>query len=285
MSEVDVAVIGAGVVGLACAAELASAGRTVCVLERHPRPGLDTSTHNSGVMHAGMYYPPGSLKARLCVEGRRLLYDFCAKYKVPHAKSGKLIVGSTADEIVQLEKLYARGLENDVEELELVDEDFVRAREPHVRATAALWSGATGILEPEALVSALKHVCDDRDVMLVVASPVLRADQSGDALVVHTPQETITATTVVNCAGLYSDDVSKMFGGEDFQDLPVPRRVCGADAGEAIHGERARLSPAARVRTRPRSPRHKDDVGIRAARPDDSLSGAQGRLRDRSTAG
>ena len=233
MSEVDVAVIGAGVVGLACAAELASAGRTVCVLERHPRPGLDTSTHNSGVMHAGMYYPPGSLKARLCVEGRRLLYDFCAKYKVPHSKSGKLIVGSTADEIVQLEKLYARGLENDVEELELVDEEFVRRREPHVRATAALWSGATGILEPEALINALKHVCDDRDVMLVVASQAVRGDQSGTALVVHTPQETITATTVVNCAGLYSDDVSKMFGGEDFKIYPC-------------RGEYAELTPAKR---------------------------------------
>ena len=220
MSEVDVAVIGAGVVGLACAAELASAGRTVCVLERHSRPGLDTSTHNSGVIHAGMYYPPRIAESAAMRRGPATPLRFLRHVQRPSLQSGKLIVGSTPDEIAQLEKLYVRGLENDVEELQIVGEEFVRTREPHVRATAALWSGATGILEPEALVNALKHVCDERDVMLVVASPVLRGDQSGDALVVHTPQETITATTVVNCAGLYSDEVSKMFGGEAFKIYP-----------------------------------------------------------------
>src|SRR5882724_12684587 len=90
MEQIDVAVIGAGVTGLASALAIAKRGLSVCVIERHPRPGLDTSTHNSGVIHAGLYYPAGSLKARLCVEGRHLMYEFCARYDVPHVRSGKL---------------------------------------------------------------------------------------------------------------------------------------------------------------------------------------------------
>ena len=106
MEQIDVAVIGAGVTGLASARAIAATRRiSVCVLERHPRPGMDTSTHNSGVIHAGIYYPAGSLKARLCVEGRDLMYEFCARYDVPHVKSGKLIVAHDEREVRELEAL------------------------------------------------------------------------------------------------------------------------------------------------------------------------------------
>jgi L-2-hydroxyglutarate oxidase LhgO len=225
VTEIDVVVIGGGVVGLACAAEIAASGRTVCLLERHGRPGLETSTHNSGVLHAGIYYPPGTLKARLCVRGQSLLYAFCARHQVPHVRCGKLIVPSgrpdSSNALAELEELCARGRENGVPELEMVDASFVRAKEPHTLPTAALWSGTTGILEAEALVRALRHVCESRGVMIVVASPAIRGDHDGDGLIVHTPAESMRAATVVNCAGLYSDDVSAMFGGESFRIYPV----------------------------------------------------------------
>src|SRR5215468_313391 len=109
MEQIDVAIIGAGVTGLASALTIAKRGRSVCLLERHPRPGLDTSTHNSGVIHAGLYHPPTSLKTRLCVEGRHLLYQFCAAHGVAHARCGKLVVAHDVDECRPLEELAARG--------------------------------------------------------------------------------------------------------------------------------------------------------------------------------
>src|ERR1051325_7500095 len=127
MEEIDVAVIGAGVTGLASARAIATRGHSVCVLERHPRAGQDTSTHNSGVIHAGLYYPAGSLKGTLCVEGRDRLYAFCAEHRVPHVRCGKLIIAQ-ADEAAALQSLIKTAAANGAT-LQPVDADFVRARE------------------------------------------------------------------------------------------------------------------------------------------------------------
>src|SRR5215208_3290286 len=155
MEHIDVAVIGAGVSGLASARAIAQRGFSVCVLERHPRPGQDTSTHNSGVIHAGLYYPPGSLKARLCVEGRESMYAFCAEHGVPHVRSGKLVVAHDETEVHQLEALLRRGTDNGVVGLEIVDRAFILAREPAVNTRFALWSPDSGIVNAEELVKTL----------------------------------------------------------------------------------------------------------------------------------
>jgi len=220
VTDIDVAVIGAGVTGLASARAIALRGRSVCVLERHARPGLDTSTHNSGVIHGGMYYPGGTLKARLCVEGRHLLYDFCASHRVPHRKCGKLIVAHDEQELHQIEALKARGDANGVEGLTIVDRAFITSREPAVDAPFALWSPETGIVDAEALVKALLRSGEDAGVMFVPASPLVGADLHEDGVALHTAHEDIHARLVVNAAGLYADDVSRMLGGEAFTIYP-----------------------------------------------------------------
>ncbi len=140
MDVLDIAVIGGGVTGLACSLAIAEAGFSVCTIERHPRPGMETSTHNSGVIHAGIYYPAHTLKARLCVEGAERLYAFCAENGVPHDRCGKFIVATNDRETSGLDALRLLGTGNGVAGLEVVDLAFLRKREPHVAARAALWS-------------------------------------------------------------------------------------------------------------------------------------------------
>ena len=234
MNDIDVVVIGAGVVGLAIAAELGAAGHSVCVIERRPRPGMETSTHNSGVIHGGIYYPPGTLKAKLCVEGRDLLYQFCETHGVPFGRTGKLIVASSPSEEHQLMELQRRGLQNGAGALEIVDGDFVRSKEPHVAAHAALWSPCTGIVSPEALVRTLMSLCADRDVALLPSTELRSGGIEADGAHIDTGRERIRSQLIINAAGLHADDVSRALGGEEYTIYPC-------------RGEYAELTPAKRA--------------------------------------
>ena len=233
-AAVDVLVIGAGVSGLATAVHVAQAGRSLCIVEQHRRAGMETSTHNSGVVHAGLYYPVGTLKAELCVEGARRLYRFCGEHGVPHDRCGKLVVAESDAGVRELEALAALGSANGAEGLEVVAPDFVRRREPHVRAQAALWSPGSGRVEAETLVRVLQRLAEAAGAIVLREARVTGGTcRSDGTFEVRLDRETIEARTVVNAAGLYADDVSAMLGGEAFRIYPV-------------RGEYAELKPARR---------------------------------------
>jgi L-2-hydroxyglutarate oxidase LhgO len=237
VEEIDVAIIGAGVTGLACGHHIAARGYSVCVLERHARPGIETSTHNSGVIHAGMYYPTGTLKTRLCVEGRSLLYEFCRDRGVVHSRCGKLVVAGSESEVAQLETLRARGVANGVEGLEIVDRAFIARREPAVNAVAALFSPMTGIVEAEGLVRALLQSAQAAGAIFLPGTPIVGAEQTAGSILVRTEHETFAARQVVNAAGLYADDVSRLAGGESFTIYP-----CRGEYAELAASKRASIN-------------------------------------------
>jgi len=213
--EVDAAIIGGGVVGLACAAALARSGKSAVVLERHRALGSETTSRSSEVIHAGLYYPRASLKATTCVRGAELLYAWCAARNVPHARCGKLVVAASDAEIPALEALAERARENGAF-VELVDRARVTELEPNVRAVAALHSPSTGIVDSHALVASLAADFESLGGAIARARSVVAAEPAGDgwklAIEGAAGRESVTAARVVNAAGLWADEVASLFG-------------------------------------------------------------------------
>lgn len=215
MTDTGITVVGAGVVGLAVAARLAPSHPDLVILERQPRHGMESSSRNSQVIHAGIYYPPGSLKARLCREGKERLYALCAARDVPHRRIGKLITATCAAELLALDRIQELALENGVP-LERLSARQARSREPHVRSEGALWSESSGIVDAHALMDALRHQALASGAIFHANATLMALERAADGyrLTVRRggENETFTSERVINAAGLEADSVAALAG-------------------------------------------------------------------------
>ena len=225
MDRVDVVVIGAGVVGLAVARALALKGREVMLLEAADTIGTGTSSRNSEVIHAGLYYPPGSLKARLCVQGRDQLYAYCAERGIGHQRCGKLIVATGDAQVAYLRDLLAKGAANGVNDLALLSGQQARALEPELACVAAVQSPSTGIVDSHGLMLALLGDLEHAGGLLALNSAIKRAfpmvNRSQAAIVVVANDGTeLAANTVVNATGLHAPALARRIEGLDARHVP-----------------------------------------------------------------
>ncbi|WP_431512456.1 NAD(P)/FAD-dependent oxidoreductase [Variovorax sp. DAIF25] len=222
MDDLDCAVIGGGVVGLAVARALALAGREVMVLEAEGAIGTGTSSRNSEVIHAGIYYPQGSLKATLCVEGKQLLYAYAEARGVPHRRCGKLIVATSAEQVAELEAIRLKAAANGVDDLEQISAAQAVALEPQLRCMAALVSPSTGIVDSHALMLSLLGDLENAGGMLALKSAVTRAELEEGGIVLTAQDGTrLRCRSVVNAAGLGAPDLARHFGGLATETVPT----------------------------------------------------------------
>lgn len=221
MDKVDCVVVGAGVVGLAIGRALAQAGREVIVLESENAIGTGTSSRNSEVIHAGIYYPKGSLKARLCVEGNAQLYAYCESHGVAYQRCGKLIVATSAAQVAELEAIRQRALANGVDDLRLLTAEQAQDLEPALRCEAALLSPSTGIVDSHGLMLALQGDLEQAGGAVALCSALSHARIHPDGIEVHTKDGTaLLASLMVNAAGLYAPLVANRIEGLDAAHVP-----------------------------------------------------------------
>jgi L-2-hydroxyglutarate oxidase LhgO len=221
--DTDVVVVGAGVVGLACARALARAGYDVIILEQHPAFGSETSSRNSEVIHAGIYYPSGSLKARLCVQGKNLLYQFCEDYGVSYRKCGKLIVSTSADQEYLLHTIREQAIDNNVDDLNILSSEEIKALEPELHCTAALFSPSTGIIDSHGFMLALLGDAERHGAQLVSRTPVERiiyTPPGFDVLTTGSNPYPIKTRYLINAAGLGATKVAASIEGLSPKHIP-----------------------------------------------------------------
>jgi len=217
MEKIDIAIVGAGVIGLGIAAELSKSYQDIFIIEKYPSFGQEISSRNSEVIHAGIYYPRDSLKTRTCIEGRHLLYEFCALNNIPHKKIGKLIVAINNQEIKDLENLFKQGLGNGVEDLEFLSKDELKNLEPNIKAEAGICSPSSGILDTHSFMRTLVAQFESRNGKIAYNTELTGVDKAkgGFIITVKDKQEgsfKFHSQIFINCAGLNSDKVSGMTG-------------------------------------------------------------------------
>jgi (S)-2-hydroxyglutarate dehydrogenase len=211
--QFEVAVVGGGIVGLSAAMALVEDwGCRVVVLEAEARIAAHQTGHNSGVIHAGVYYRPGSLKARLCAEGRDAMYDFCRSENIPHSRCGKLIVATDARELARLDVLETRARENGLREVSRLGPGELREREPEVAGVGGLWVGETGIVDFGQVAAAYAARVQRGGGMLLTGARVTSIRPVTDWLALAAGGEPITASLLLNCAGLHADRVARLSG-------------------------------------------------------------------------
>ena len=226
---VDCVVVGAGVVGLAVARALALQGREVMVLESADAIGTGISSRNSEVIHAGIYYPTDSLKAKLCVRGRDMLYAYCTERNVPHRRCGKLLVATSPGELSSLESIQARAQANGVLDLRWLGRHDAQAMEPALECVAALFSPSTGIVDSHALMLALQGDLEHAGGLVALNSPLALAECAQDAINLEAFDGTrLRARTVVNAAGLYAPGLARRFAGLGADHVPHARYAKGS---------------------------------------------------------
>ncbi len=231
MTDIDAIIIGAGVIGLATARELAIRGLSAIILESGKEFGSATSSRNSEVIHAGLYYPTGSLKARLCVEGKERLYAFCQSHGVSHRRCGKLIVATRDEEVAMLAALREKGIANGCDDLELVDARQALLLEPALACVAALISPSTGIIDSHGYMLALLGDAQDHGAALALNAPFEKAEVIRDGFRIHVggaEPTSLTCRLLVNSAGLVAPMVARKIEGVPDEVIPQARFAKGS---------------------------------------------------------